>query len=77
MNYRNPLIALSMTLLLGLNGTAIAGADTESAEAAAEAELQAQLEAEYKKALSQAEQQISSASSFLPRIVDNLECDHN
>ena len=72
MKYRNPLIVLSTILVLGLQGAAYAGADTESVENAAEAELQVQLEAEYKKALSQAEQQRQAAEASIEKAREQL-----
>lgn len=72
MKYRNPLIVLSTILVLGLQGAAYAGADTESVESAAEAELQEQLEAEYRKALSQAEQQRQAAEASIEKAREQL-----
>ena len=72
MKYRNHLIVLSTILVLGLQGAAYAGADTESVESAAEAELQEQLEAEYRKALSQAEQQRQAAEASIEKAREQL-----
>ena len=73
MKYRKTLMAFATVLLLGLGHTAIASADSESAELAEEAELQAQLEAEYEKAMSEADQQRVAAEASMEKAQEQLE----
>jgi len=77
MKYRDPLIVLAASLLLGLSATAIAATGEEAAkqaaDQAAEAELQAQLETEYKKALTEAKQERHAAEASIEKAREQLQ----
>ncbi len=55
MKYRNPLLAISSTLLLGISITSLAASETDSASIAAEEKRQTELQIEYQNALAGAE----------------------
>jgi len=57
MKYRITLMVFAAVLLLSSTTMAVASPDNEAATKAEEAALQARLQTEYKKALSEAEQQ--------------------
>ncbi len=65
MKYRNTLISLATALVLGMTTTVMAASDEE--------ELQTQLEAEYKKALSEAEQERHAADASIEKAREQLE----
>lgn len=70
MNNPNPLSVLVAILMLGLQGTSIAG---ESPGAAEQPESQAQLEAQYKKALAQVEEQQRAAEVSIEKAREQLQ----
>jgi len=73
MKYRKTLMAFATVLLLGLANSAIASAESDSAEMAEETELQAQLEAEYEEAMSVAEQQRLAAEASMEKAHEQLK----
>jgi len=66
-------MAFATVLLLGLANSAIASAESDSAEMAEETELQAQLEAEYEEAMSVAEQQRLAAEASMEKAHEQLK----
>jgi len=72
MNYRNPLMILAATLLLGLGATATAATADESGSKAETAEMNAQLETEYKKALIAADKERHAAEASLEKAREQL-----
>ncbi|MDX2416449.1 MAG: PDZ domain-containing protein [Xanthomonadales bacterium] len=73
MKYRNTLVVLAATLLLGTAGLASASSNDESAAKAEEAKLQARLEAEYENAMSAAERQRRAAEASVEKAREQLQ----
>lgn len=73
MKYRNTLLITITALLLSLGGITSVSADEEAVAKAEEAQLQAQLELEYKKAMSEAEQQRLAAEASVEKAREQLQ----
>ena len=73
MKYRNTLVVLAATLLLGSAGLASASSNDESANKAKEAKLQARLETEYENAMTEAERQRLAAEASVEKAREQLQ----